>query len=101
MLKSTLKAKRPRVAVGLEMKPKIIAEVKPGKQAADTGCEEGILSTTVRTTAADKQKYKDIEKLAVPGKENVWEKGKSSVEKEDIIALYFLQARYIMWIALW
>jgi ribosomal protein L11 methylase PrmA len=66
-----LKAKRPRVTPSLEMKLKIIADVKPGKRAADIGCEDGILSTTVRTTAADKQKYKDIAKLTVPGKANV------------------------------
>jgi hypothetical protein len=53
------------------MKLKIIAYVKPGKQAADIRCEDGILSTTLRTTVADKQKYKDITKLAVPGKANV------------------------------
>jgi hypothetical protein len=53
------------------MKLRIIAGVKLGKQTADIRCEDGILSTTLRTTVADKQKYKDIAKLAVPGKANV------------------------------
>jgi hypothetical protein len=53
------------------MKLKIIADFKPGKQRPDIGCENGILSTTARTSVYDEQKYKDIAKLAVPGKVNV------------------------------
>jgi hypothetical protein len=50
---------------------KIIADFKPGKRRPDIGCENGILSTTARTTIYDKRKYKCIAKLAVPGKVNV------------------------------
>jgi hypothetical protein len=60
---SIKKVKRPSVVKTLETKLKIIADFEAEKRAVSIGHELGIQSITVRTTAADKQKYKDIAKL--------------------------------------
>jgi hypothetical protein len=64
--KSNEKAERQKVVPTLQTKLKIIADFEAGKQTADIRYEHGILSTILRTVA-DKQKYKYVSKLVVPG----------------------------------
>jgi hypothetical protein len=64
--KSNEKGKRPRVVPTLEKKLKTIADFQAGKQAVHIRCEHVMKLTTVRTIIPDKQKYKDVAKLAVP-----------------------------------
>jgi hypothetical protein len=64
--KSYKNAKKPRVVPTLEMKLKSITDSEAGKQSINIRREHGIPPTTARTITVDKQKYKDVAKLAVP-----------------------------------
>jgi hypothetical protein len=52
----------------LKTKLKINADFEAGKWTTDIRCELGIPPRTVRITVADKQNYKDVAKVAVPGR---------------------------------
>jgi hypothetical protein len=70
------------------MKLKITADSEAGKQEADIGHEYAILSTTVRSTAIDKQKYETVAKLSVPSIIKIFENTKKySAENGELILL--------------